>query len=152
MKTVGRVWNFRDATDRRLMEMTLKRQARYFEHIFDGVVVTDLDGRIVDWNPGAARLFGYTKEEAVGQTPAIVHRPEDAPELTGKMLKAMRREGRWSGEMRFRRKDGAEGVAETLVVSVGDEYGRPLAAIFVSRDITELKSLRGESPPRSAIG
>jgi hypothetical protein len=30
-------------------------------------------------------------------------------------------------------------------VSVGDEYGRPLAAIFVNRDITELKRLRGES-------
>jgi PAS domain S-box-containing protein len=144
-KTVGRVWSFRDATDRRLMEMTLKRQARYLEHVFDGVVVTDLDGKIVDWNPGATRLFGYAKEEAVGKTPAIVHRADEAPELTDQMLKTMRREGRWSGEMRFRRKDGSEGVAETLVVSVGDEYGRPLAAIFVSRDITELKRLRKES-------
>ena len=143
-KTVGRVWSFRDATDRRLMEMTLKRQARYFEHIFDGVVVTDLDGRIVDWNPGATRMFGYSKEEAVGQTPGLVHRAEDAPELTEKMLKTMRREGRWSGEVPFRRKDGSEGVAETLVVSVGDEYGRPLAAIFVNRDITELARLREE--------
>ncbi len=143
-KTVGRVWSFRDATDHRLMEMTLKRQARYFEHIFDGVVVTDLDGRIVDWNPGAARMFGYPKEEAVGQTPALVHRPEDT-QLTETMLKTMRREGRWSGEMRFRRKDGSEGVAETLVVAVGDEFGRPLAAIFVNRDITEQKRLREEN-------
>ena len=62
----------------------------------------------------------------------------------------MRREGRWSGEMRFRRKDGTEGVAETLVVSVGDEYGRPLAAIFVNRDVTELKRLRGEGSPAAA--
>ena len=149
-KTVGRVWSFRDATDRRLMEMTLKRQARYFEHIFDGVLVTDLDGRIVDWNNGATKMFGYAKEEALGQTPALVHHPEDAPDLTEKMLKAMRREGRWSGEMRFRRKDGTEGVAETLVVSVGDEYGRPLAAIFVNRDVTELKRLRGEGSPAAA--
>ena len=148
-KTVGRVWSFRDATDHRLMEMTLKRQARYFEHIFDGVVVTDLEGRIVDWNSGATRMFGYTKEEAVGQTAALVHRPDEAIELTEMMLKTMRREGRWSGEMRFRRKDGSEGVAETRVVSVGDEYGRPLAAIFVNRDITELSRLRG-SPDRAA--
>jgi PAS domain S-box-containing protein len=87
-------------------------------------------------------MFGYSKEEAVGQTPALVHRPDEAVELTETMLKTMRREGRWSGEMRFRRKDGSEGVAETLVVSVGDEYGRPLAAIFVNRDVTELKRLR----------
>jgi hypothetical protein len=33
-------------------------------------------------------------------------------------------------------------VADTLVVSLADDYGRPLAAIFVNRDITELKRLR----------
>jgi PAS domain S-box-containing protein len=141
-KTVGRVWSFRDVTDRRLMEMTMKRQARTFDHIFDGVIVTDLDGRIVDWNPGAARMFGYSKEEAVGKTPALLHAPSENGDRTSNMLRAMRREGRWSGEMPFVRKDGSEGVAETLVVSLGDDYGRPLAAIFVNRDITELKRLR----------
>jgi PAS domain S-box-containing protein len=144
-KSVGRVWSFRDVTERRLMDMTLKRQGRYFDHIFDGVVVTDLDGKIVDWNPGAARMFGYSKEEAVGKTPTLLHAPGDF-ELTGKMLSTMRKEGRWSGEMPFVRKDGSEGVAETLVVSLGDEFGRPLAAIFVNRDITELKRLRDERP------
>jgi PAS domain S-box-containing protein len=141
-KSVGRVWSFRDVTDRRLMEMTMKRQARTFDHIFDGVIVTDLDARIVDWNPGAARMFGYSKEEAVGMTPAILHVPSEDGNLTSTMLQTMRREGRWSGEMRFVRKDGSEGVADTLVVSLGDDYGRPLAAIFVNRDITELKRLR----------
>jgi PAS domain S-box-containing protein len=148
-RTVGRVWSFRDVTDRRLMEMTLKRQGRYFDHIFDGVVVTDLDGKIVDWNPGAARMFGYSKQEALGHTPTLVHRVEDS-DLTATMLRAMRREGRWSGEVTFVRKDGSEGVAETLVVSLGDEYGRPLGAIFVNRDVTELKRLRGESPKSAA--
>ena len=141
-RTVGRVWSFRDVTDRRLMEMTMKRQARTFDHIFDGVIVTDLDGRIVDWNPGAARMFGYSKEEAVGRTPALLHAPSEDGDRTSTMLRAMRREGRWSGEMPFVRKDGSRGVAETLVVSLGDDYGRPLAAIFVNRDITELKRLR----------
>jgi PAS domain S-box-containing protein len=141
-KTVGRVWSFRDVTDRRLMEMTMKRQARTFDHIFDGVIVTDLDGRIVDWNPGAARMFGYSKDEAVGMTPAILQAPSENGSLTATMLRTMRREGRWSGEMRFVRKDGSEGVADTLVVSLADDYGRPLAAIFVNRDITELKKLR----------
>jgi PAS domain S-box-containing protein len=149
-KTVGRVWSFRDVTDRRLLEMTLKRQARYLEHIFDGVIVTDLDGRIVDWNPAATRMFGYSKEEMVGKTPSVLHRPADDGGLATNMLKTMRRDGRWSGEMHFLRKDGSEGIAETLVVPVGDEYGRHLAAIFVNRDITELRRLREkeETAPR----
>jgi PAS domain S-box-containing protein len=87
--------------------------------------------------------FGYSKEEAVGKTPAILHRSGGNGELTGEMLQTMRRDGRWSGEMPFVRKNGSEGIAETLVVSLGDEFGRPLAAIFVNRDITELKKLRG---------
>jgi PAS domain S-box-containing protein len=144
-KTVGRVWSFRDVTDRRLMELTMKRQARTFDYIFDGVIVTDLDGRIVDWNLGAARMFGYSKEEAVGKTPDLLHAASGNGDRTTNMLRTMRREGRWSGEMPFVRKDGSEGVAETLVVSLGDDYGRPLAAIFVNRDITELKRLRDKS-------
>ena len=144
-KTVGRVWSFRDVTDRRLMELTMKRQARTFDHIFDGVIVTDLDGRIVDWNPGAARMFGYSKEEAVGKTPDLLQSASGNGDRTAQMLRAMRREGRWAGEMPFVRKDGSAGVAETLVVSLGDDYGRPLAAIFVNRDITELKRLRDAS-------
>jgi PAS domain S-box-containing protein len=144
-KTVGRVWSFRDVTDRRLMELTMKRQARTFDHIFDGVIVTDLDGRIVDWNPGAVRMFGYSKEEAIGKTPDLLQAASGNGDRTAQMLRAMRREGRWSGEMPFVRKDGSAGVAETLVVSLGDDYGRPLAAIFVNRDITELKRLRDVS-------
>ena len=142
-QTVGRVWSFRDVTDRRLMELTMKRQAQTFDHIFDGVIVTDLDGRIVDWNPGAARMFGYSKEEAVGKTPDMLHAPSENGDLTAGMLRTMRREGRWSGEMPFVRKNGSKGVADTLVVSLGDEYGRPLAAIFVNRDITPLKERNG---------
>jgi PAS domain S-box-containing protein len=141
-KTAGRVWSFRDVTDRRLMEMTMKRQARTFDHIFDGVIVTDLDGRIVDWNHGAARMFGYSKEEALGNTPAMLQGAGGDCDLPATMLKTMRREGRWSGEMPFVRKNGSEGVADTLVVSMPDEFGRPLAAIFVNRDVTELKRLR----------
>ena len=52
-KTVGRVWSFHDVTKQRLMEDTLRRQARAFEHISDALVVMDLEGKIVDWNPGA---------------------------------------------------------------------------------------------------
>jgi PAS domain S-box-containing protein len=95
-------------------------------------------------------MFGYSKEEMVGKTPSVLHRPADDGGLITNMLKTMRRNGRWSGEMHFLRKDGSEGVAETLVVPLGDEYGRHLAAIFVNRDITELRQLREkeETAPR----
>ena len=52
------------------------------------------------------------------------------------------------GEIRFRRKDGVEGVCETLVVPHTDEYLRTVAAIFVHRDITERKRLETRLRPK----
>ena len=140
-RAVGRVWSFRDVTDRTRMEEILRRQARTFDHIFDGVIVTDLSGRIVDWNAGAEKLFGYSKEAVLGKTPDLLHASEEGQGSTQRMLGEMRKTGSWSGEVRFRRSDGVGGVCETIVVPHCDDYGRTIAVIFVHRDVTEKKRL-----------
>jgi PAS domain S-box-containing protein len=139
-KTVGRVWSFHDATRQRLMEDTLRRQARAFEHISDGVVLMDLDGKIVDWNPGAERMFGYSKEDMLGKTPSALAPRGSGDDRTGAMLEGMRSRGRWTGEVPFVRKDGTLGVADTVVVPLSDEFGRRIAALGISRDVTDRKN------------
>ena len=105
--TVGRVWSFHDVTRLRLMEDTIRRHARAFDHISDAVITMDLEARIVDWNPGAERMFGYNQEEMLGKTPDVL-RPANAKKTAVELLAEMRRTGRWSGEMRFVRKDGVD--------------------------------------------
>lgn len=50
----------------------VERQRQYLESLVTispaAVVVMDADERVTDWNPAAAELFGYSSEEAVGQT------------------------------------------------------------------------------------
>lgn len=142
-KTVGRVWSFRDVTDRTRIEGILRRQARTVQHVFDGVLVTDLEGRITECNPGAERMFGYSKEELIGTTPASLHDPKDG-KLFATMLEGMRRNGRWTGEAAYSRKDGTPGHVEVAIVALGDEYGRSVGAIHVHRDITRRKRLESE--------
>ena len=145
-RVVGRVWSFRDVSDRRRMEEILRRQARTFEHIFDAVIVMDLEARVLDWNPGAERLFGWTKEEVLGKSPAMIY-PPGAAEKPAELIREMRGRGRWKGEIAFRRKDGTEGFCESVIVPHADEWGRTVAAIQVNRDITELKRLKAQAVP-----
>jgi PAS domain S-box-containing protein len=140
-KVVGRVWSFRDVTDRTRMEEILRRQARTFEHIFDGVIVTDLSGRVIDWNPGAEKMFGYSKEEMLQRSPEILYRSPGATAPIQEMLEGMRKAGRWAGRVVFLRQDGTKGVCETIVVPHTDEYGRTVAVIFVHRDVTNREPL-----------
>lgn len=101
-----------------------------------GLMVTDADGSITDWNPAATRIFGYSRDEVLGKTPSIFHRPDESPSLTADILAGVKRDGYWAGETHIVRKDGSEGVTDTVVFSFRDEQGRP-ATIGINRDITE---------------
>ena len=138
--TVGRVWSFHDVTRLRLMEDTIRRHARAFDHISDAVITMDLEARIVDWNPGAERMFGYSQAEMLNKTPDVL-RPPGAKKTAVELLAEMRRTGRWNGEMRYVAKDGTSGIVDTVVVPLFDDFGRTLAALAVCRDVTDRKRL-----------
>jgi PAS domain-containing protein len=75
-----------DITQRKQTQAILRQQALTFQTIYDGIIITDLDGRIIDWNPAAERMFGYSKSEVLGKTPGILHRPFEVATLTPKIL------------------------------------------------------------------
>lgn len=112
---------------------------RIFETMYDGAIVTDLQGRIVDWNRAASRMFGYEKSEVLGKTPEILPDPEIAAQLTVEIIKALQGNGRWTGEIDFVRKDGTQGICETEIVLLWDTEGQPILTLGVNRDITARK-------------
>ena len=109
----------------------LLRRALVFNHICDAMVVTAPDGTIKDWNSGAEQMFGWSRDEALNQTPALIHRPADAPALWPSIHNAVVRAGRWSGRIAFVRKDGTESscsvVALPLLDHAGNVWGTLLA-------------------------
>ena len=119
----------------------LRQQALILEQMSDGVIVTDLEGRIIDWNPAAERMFGYRKDEVLGRTPAFLHRPAEAATLTAEIVEEVASDGRWSGEITVTRKDSVERVCEVIVVPFCNEQGERVATIGVNRDIGDRKQV-----------
>jgi PAS domain S-box-containing protein len=49
------------------LQLTEQKLSTILNALTDGVVLTDKEGNIIDWNGGVENIFGYTKEEAIGQ-------------------------------------------------------------------------------------
>ncbi len=127
---------FRDISDRKLAEINLRRQALTFENIYDGAIITDLKGCIVDWNPAAERIFGYAKSEVLGQSVGILYQD---PNLVLQILDALARQERWFGEIHCLHQTGTQRICEATIVPLRDNHDRIIATISVHRDITDAK-------------
>ncbi|MDB4874577.1 MAG: hybrid sensor histidine kinase/response regulator [Gemmatimonadetes bacterium] len=144
-----------DVSERRKAEAELRRQALVFGTISDAVVAIDLEGAVVDWNPAAERLFGYSKEEMLGRQMAEIHDPPVHGELDRSIRIALTRDGKWSGEIPFRRKDGSAGISEVEIVAHHDAAGAPVGYIGVNRDVTDRRRLEEQlrqSQKMDAVG
>lgn len=115
---------------------TLKQRAKAFDYLFDAVVVTDLEGIIIDWNKGSESLYGYSKEQAIGQHVNMLHVPEDSEHITAEVISAVLNVGHWSGEVRMLHKNGGIGWIESMCVPIFDENDQMIGALGVNRDIT----------------
>ncbi len=125
-----------DITESKKSEAILKQQALMFQTISEGIILTDREGKISDWNPGAEEMFGYCKDEALGKSPGFLHRTEDAPYITPQIIQKLQVDGAWKGEIAFVRKNGMEGICETTVVPFVGEDGYLLGTIGANHDIT----------------
>jgi PAS domain S-box-containing protein len=102
------------------------------------IIGKSLDGRIVSWNQGAERLFGYTAAEMVG-TP--VHRllSADRPGEEFRILSAARNGQVCHYETIRIRKDGQPVTVSMIVSPIRDRLGRVIGVSSVLRDISERK-------------
>ena len=102
------------------------------------IIGKDLEGKILLWNEGARRLYGYEPEEVVGRAnSAILHTPEDI--AAGKpvaMQAAALRDGKWEGTITRRRKNGEQFTARVVVTPRRDAIGKPIGLLLMSKDIT----------------
>lgn len=117
-------------------DLVERARAQAFQNLFDSVLVTDLEGRIVDWNAGSERLYGYSREEILGKPVSTLHVPEEREHVMNEVLRAVEQDGRWQGTIGLLRKDGHRGWIEASVVPVLNDAGEQVGALGISRDIS----------------
>ncbi len=126
---------------RRRTQDATARLAAIVEGSEDAIVAYGLDGVITDWNQAATRLFGYSKEEAVGQHISIIEAPSRANEYT-EILKTVAAGNRIQRLEGLRRRKDSSLVEVAFTVSpIAGEDEKIVGASSIVRDISSRKRM-----------
>ncbi len=130
------------------VQKELVKLASIVENSNDAIYSVDLSGKITSWNKTAEKLFGFTKDEAIGMNASALL-PEEIKNETEFILRRIR-EGD-SGlrfETRRLRKDGSVIDVEVTVSPILTEFGELGGISIISRDISEKKMAEREAEKR----
>jgi PAS domain S-box-containing protein len=126
------------------MQSTLERERNRLGAIVDSsddaIVSKDLNGIIQTWNRAAERMFGYSPDEAIGQSITLII-PDDRLAEEGEVLRRVRSGKRIEHfETVRRRKDGTAIPISLTVSPVHDRSGRIVGASKIARDLSALRA------------
>jgi PAS domain S-box-containing protein len=105
----------------------------------DAIVSKTLEGKILTWNAGAQRVFGYSAQEAIGQPITLVIPPEKYDEEQSILQRLRRGEPIEHFETVRITKEGRRIDVALTLSPVRDSHGKVIAASKVGRDITQAK-------------
>ena len=116
----------------------LRQRATLLDQAKDAIFVKDLEQRITYWNGGAERLFGFTRDEAVGRF--AMELLEISAEDERAMIQSLEATDEYSGEQVQRCKDGHRVLVHGHLTRVRDEVTRlPKAILAIWTDITQMR-------------
>lgn len=141
----------RDITERNQARRLIDEQANLLTLAEDAIIVRKLDGTILSWNRGAEKIYGWSREQALGKNKyEFLNSPHDLVEEQRRSLLA---EGRWKGELVHTTSTGATVVMSSRQVVQRSDGGDTLAVLEINRDITaQKKTLEQLAQERAAVG
>ena len=128
-----------DITHRRQAEKARAQLAAIVEASDDAIISSSVDGRILSWNAGAERVFGYRPEETIGREVNILFPSELKDQFAGLIEKFRQHQHIESFETVRSRKDGQTFNAAVTVSAHRDDGGALIGVSAVVRDITNRK-------------
>ncbi len=140
---LGRVWYFRDITERKISEDNLRKSEEKFRRLTEsapiGIFLTDAEGNVIYTNPAWQKIAGVNFEESLGAGWAANIHPDDKKNVFDTWTKALKEKSGTSSKFRFKLENGEEIITYTIAVPVFDRAGNVICYVGTNSDITEIE-------------
>ncbi len=129
----------------------VQKEAAYKSQLLDTIgqaaIAIDLDGTVRYWNQAAVDIYGYSREEMLGQNMSITVHEADPAQMKEAREALMRGES-WAGEQIHRTRDGRLFPVIVVDSPIVDETGSIVGMLATSQDISRIKAYQEELKQR----
>lgn len=132
---------FRDITQRKITEDKLRKLSEAVHNAGELVMITDSKSVIEYVNPAFCEVTGYSSEEAIGKTPAILKSSAQEHRVYDELWQTISSGKVWHGSLIDRKKDGTFFPLLCSIVPICDQDGQITNYVSLQQDMTEYKSL-----------
>jgi PAS domain S-box-containing protein len=130
------VGNRVDITAQKMAEKQLRKLSMAIEQSTESILITDHKARIEYVNEAFVRISGFSREEAIGQTPKILSSGQTPKEIYDALWASLSRGQSWQGELINMRKNGEIYPEHTTIVPMRQD-GRVTHFVAVKEDVTD---------------
>ncbi len=106
------------------------------------IFISSASGKIVYTNPATEKLFGYKKGELIGKKPSIFNAGPVPVKVMKDVMKVLKKEGFWQGEVHNKRKDGTEFTSYVRVCVFKNSKGKIINFLSAQDDVTEQNNVK----------
>ncbi len=118
---------------------------KIIEFSMDGILVTNESGVIQSVNPAFTQIMGYTPEEIIGETTAILNSGRHDQVFYAVMWRQLKSQGHWQGEIWNRDKNGKIRPQLLAISQIPDDEGDSYSYAAMYRDISKMKADEAEA-------
>ncbi len=129
-----------DITDRRQAEERSRLISHVFESTEEGIFITDARNRFISVNRAFSRITGYSPQELLGKTPALLKSGRQNRAFYAELWKQLHTEGRWEGEIWNRNKAGDVYPEWLAINAIKDAQGQVQQYLGIFTETSSRKS------------